>query len=329
MRARRITTWAGAVALLAAAGIPFVAATSTGTEGSGPQDPFLDCAGITATLDRADCLERVTRDVADDVGMTDAIRRLERAAPLDPGIATACHMALHPVGADAGRTMAAADAALPLVRPRSFCHEGYVHGMQVAWLEAVPTDTLVRSGIRSCDASDPVVDWACGHSLGHALAGRAVDDHAAGDAAPMATAMRWCARTYEGAVHLGLDRDSFLTTCAKGALMEVTLRDEREQLGTVDRDACAAVDETLAPWCEAHAWLRADVAREGPADADAQLAACDELARTRLGRESCAAMVARTSPTAGPCDRAAPDLRAPCRASVDLGVADPAGAPVV
>lgn len=111
--------------------------------------------------------------------------------------------------------------------------------------------------------------------------------------------------------------------------MEVTLRDEREPLGTVDRDACAAVDETLAPWCEAHAWLRADVAREGPADADAQLAACGELARTRLGRESCAAMVARTSPTAGPCDRAAPDLHAPCRASVGLGVADPAGAPVV
>lgn len=195
-----------------------------------------------------------------------------------------CHLAQHPVGAVEGTRLAREGSPLPLVRPRSYCHEGYVHGMQVAWLEHAPTRVLVASGARSCDASDSQVDWACGHSLGHVLGGRA---------GSMATAMRWCDRAYGGAVHLGLDRDGFLTTCAKGAIMELTLRDDRA--GTTDRAAhdCRGVDERLLPWCEGHLWLRADLGIDRAATPAEQLQACDQLARTAAGRAACRGMVGR------------------------------------
>jgi len=270
------------------------------------------CATAGAPRERIDCLTGAT--------LRHGLGALEAAAERDPRVASDCHMAMHPVGEQVGRDLARAGDPLPLERPRSFCHEGYVHGMQVAWLGAASTSELVRGGARACDASDPKVDWACGHSIGHALAAHE-------PSGGMAVAMRHCARTYDGAVHLGLDRDAFLTTCAKGALMEFTMRDERAGVTDPSAHACGAVDRELAPWCEGHVWLRAGLGEADAASNAAQLATCDELARTLIGRAACAGMVGRGIDGASNCMVAAPDLRAACRDASELGPIDPAAIP--
>lgn len=318
MRLRSLTAMSVAIATVGA--LAFVGGSSGAAERSDAGDPFVACADPALPSARLDCLERATRRHATPHGTTAAIRELERAATRDAQVAIDCHMALHPLGADSGRRIARDGKALPLARPRSFCHEGYVHGMQVAWLDAAPTGVLVRTGALACDSSDPTIDWACGHSLGHAFASRA-------GSGAMPTAMRWCDLTYDSAVHLGLDRDGFMTTCAKGALMEFTIRDERAGVTDPRRHACDGVDDRLLPWCEGHAWLRAGLgSAAAPTELD-QLAACDELATSATGRQACAGIVGRGMADEHSCDAAAVDLRGPCRRASRLGPIDPAAIP--
>ncbi len=323
MRSRRLTLACMAIALLACVASGAAAAsrgTSDESSTSTAGESVAACSEPRGAVPRRACIERAVRADIDAIGLDGALERLERAARADPGVAADCHMALHPLGADAGERLARSDARLPLVRPRSFCHEGYVHGMQVAWLDAAPTPQLIRDGARSCDASDANVDWACGHSLGHVLARRA-------GAAGMPTAAAWCASTYRGAVRLGLDREAFLTTCMKGSLMEYVLLDERADATDRARHACGGVRRDLLPWCEGHVWLRADVASDRTPTVADRLAACDELATTRVGRIACAGMVGRGASMVDPCGTRSSDLADACAAAAGRGPIDPAAIP--
>lgn len=314
-RAARIASAAVAVAATS-----LLLGSTAAAERTAAQSSLIACADRAATSARIACLERATRTIASDRSVDAAIRELERAARHDRLVAIDCHMALHPIGAEAGTRLAGSTRPLPLERPRSFCHEGYVHGMQVAWLERAPTRALVADGARTCNSADPVADWTCGHSLGHALAARAGDSG-------MASAMPWCARAWHGALRLALDRDAFLSTCAKGALMELTLRDEREDRSDRSTSPCTNVRENLLQWCEAHAWLRADLDRDRAATTRQRLDACDQLARTVPGRRSCAAIVGRALTTPAACASDAADLRRACRAAARLGPIDPSTIP--
>jgi hypothetical protein len=298
-----------------------VAAVASGGSAPASRDGFVMCTRVSDTLDRRDCVEHVVRGDMLRSSTPKAIAHLERAASRDPVVAQDCHMALHPIGADEGARLAREGEPLPLTRPRSFCHEGYVHGMQVAWLDETATPELVRSGARACDSSDVNTDWACGHSLGHVLARRA------GDEGGMPRVMRWCDQTYRGAVHLGLDRDSFLTTCAKGALMEFSLRDERARLTDESRHACDGVDQSLLPWCEGNVWLRARVGTGHTATPADELTTCTTLARSSSGRRACVGIVARTLDDDRRCSTLPRDVVASCRRATSLGPVNPASVP--
>ncbi|MCW2973518.1 MAG: hypothetical protein JWN72_1791 [Thermoleophilia bacterium] len=251
---------------------------------------YVSCAHEQQSEARTACIGRVAARRVTSVGHRRAIAEIERAARADAGIAVDCHMALHPTGAAEGARLARAHAPLPLTKPRSFCDEGFVHGEQIAWFSAASTIELRATGIRACSSASSINDWACGHSFGHVLAQRTGED------GTMATALDWCQEAYGRAVHLGLDRDSWLTTCARGAMMEFSFADGRLHRSP-PRAPCAGVRSELVTWCDAHVWLRTRPTGGTASLHAAQLRACAEWTRTREGSRACRTIVEDSSAT--------------------------------
>lgn len=212
------------------------------------------------------------------------LRDVVRAARSDPVVAAQCHMALHPIGNDSGNEFARRGQPLPLRRPSNFCEEGFVHGLQIAWLSSASSLQLRRDGVRACSAANSDADWTCGHSLGHAFA------KAAGDNGRMATVTAWCQEAWGRAVHLGLDHDSFLSTCTRGATMEMSFTDARLNRHA-PRRPCAGVASHLVLFCDAHVWMRLDPGVSS--SPKARRTACLEFTRTLRGRAACIAMMTR------------------------------------
>lgn len=242
MRPRRSTLLL-AVVLLGTAGAGLHGAAG-GTTPATPRSELARCSFLDPTAERTTCYAEVLQAQVDAGGIDATLVDVDEERVRSRRFARECHVALHPVGAAAGRALAQNGDAIPALTPRSFCHEGYVHGLTIAFMESASVGTLVRKGALLCSGQDVETGWSCSHSLGHLFAQRSRSG--------MLGAGSLCSRASEPAVgRLPFEPDVFVASCVKGAIMELDMAAARVGRELDRSEVCTGVRKPVALPCYA------------------------------------------------------------------------------
>jgi hypothetical protein len=270
------------------------------------------CKSIAVRNDRLECYTRRMTALRERLGIADTIAIVDHAARADKQFARDCHQAFHPIGASAGDQLVKDGKPFPIKTTRSFCQEGYVHGLTIAYFDGGTRDELVGQAARACANGDTEATWGCAHSFGHLFAQR--------ERGHIDRSIALCASSLNDTqdVPLMMDTSSWIASCAKGAVMEEMVHDELADRRHTPRDYCEKVDTKLRLYCDAFVSLRATLTTEL---LEARGAMCVSHVPPGAGREQCVRVYGRTTETNAQCDvLELPELIATCR--TERGAAD-------
>lgn len=154
-------------------------------------------------------------------GTKNAIAEIDSKAQNDKTLASACHLALHQVGARAARNAARDSEKIPNIPSSTHCRDGYVHGFQITYMKALKVDTA-KNGVsivsKMCDKLSPSrAALNCAHSFGHVVARAGSENSANRKCSTLNLIQKW-----KGNLRL-YDRAQF--ECGFGMYMERSLID--------------------------------------------------------------------------------------------------------
>lgn len=252
-----------------------------------------DCSPMTDRQDRLECYSEEVLRIRGDDSLDATIRMIDDAAQQDEQFARDCHQAMHPLGAADGAKLVGDDEPFPLMTTHSFCHEGYVHGLTIAFFEDGSRSELVGEAARACANGDVEATWSCAHSFGHLFASR--------ERGHIERSAGLCAASLDGArdVPLVMDTPAWMASCVKGAIMEEMVWDGAHDVGGTPTDYCARVEDRARIYCDAFVMLRATLASES---IPARGAMCLTHVPAGPGREQCVRVYGRTAETDEQCD---------------------------
>lgn len=174
------------------------------------------CGLVRDAAAQIDCYGDQAAQIAARDGSETAIAEIDERSRTDADLRAECHMVLHRVGEPEGRRAGRAGDSFPEFPAQSFCHDGYVHGYFIGYLETAALDTgSMRAVSAHCGAQeDDGAVVSCAHAVGHVLARRAARD------------MERAATGCEQLTHRSeATREAARFDCAYGASMEYTVRD--------------------------------------------------------------------------------------------------------
>lgn len=255
--------------------------------------PLSSCSPVANRQERLECYTRHAWRIRRDRGLSATFEAVDDAAHEDEQFARDCHQSMHPLGAADGTKLAADDEPFPLMTTRSFCHEGYVHGLTIAFFEEGDRDALVGEAARACANGDVEATWSCAHSFGHLFAAR--------EQGRIERSAGLCASSLDDAndVPLVMDTPAWMASCVKGAVMEEMVRDLSRNVRSTPTDYCANVEERARIYCDAFVMLRATLVTEA---IPARGAMCLTHVRAGDGREQCVRVYGRTTEADRQCD---------------------------
>jgi hypothetical protein len=259
----------------------------------GAASGIADCTPTKDRQERLECYSRQVLHIRGDETLSSTIRTIDDAAKEDEQFARDCHQAMHPLGAADGEQLVEDDRPFPLLTTHSFCHEGYVHGLTIAFFEEGSRDELVGEAARACANGDVEATWSCAHSFGHLFASR--------ERGHIERSAGLCAASLDGArdVPLVMDTPAWMASCVKGAIMEEMVWDGAHDVSVTPTDYCSRVEERARIYCDAFVMLRATLESEA---IPARGAMCLTHVPAGSGREQCVRVYGRTAETDDQCD---------------------------
>lgn len=252
------------------------------------QDHAIDrCGDVEQRGARIDCYEQAFAVLVDDAGAAPAIAHFSDLGSQDAVLAADCHLALHAIGDGAGRRIAAEGRPLPMLDPGDFCHQGYVHGLMIAYFDSVDLQHEAPASPSSCGGSNLLRAWSCAHVLGHVYARRA--------SFAMAGTSHGCLAGARSVVPwtMPFDRNSWLSSCMKGAVMEFALHDMDQGRDEPRPGTCIGVVRELERHCYSFVSLMSAVG--GESTLATQREACVALAPVGVPRDACLKVWRRTA----------------------------------
>jgi hypothetical protein len=133
------------------------------------------CTWVRDDRAMARCVAERTDRLVEDVGLEQAMTRMDRVADRHPRIQNACHQAAHPWGERAGRRRARNGEGAPRFEDgRGFCSQGRYHGTLIGFRERATPGQLAIAYLGECgtDATSLPAALQCAHAYGHLFHGR-------------------------------------------------------------------------------------------------------------------------------------------------------------
>lgn len=135
------------------------------------------CELIRSTAPQSRCVIRQLRGAMEGRGTEAGLARVDRLAQEHPLVASHCHLAMHPIGEDAGERAASERRMPPAANGESTCRRGFMHGMMLGYVSRANGGDVSKALPRLC-TRDQQDERNCAHVVGHLIAREAGDSNA-------------------------------------------------------------------------------------------------------------------------------------------------------